>query len=551
MIKDGNFTKISAKFAIALIILITLLAYANSLNNSFVLDDTHTILNNNFIKSWKNFPAIFTRSYLTPFKNNIIDHSLGAQETSYRPVVTVSYFIDYAIWGLEPFGYHLTNLFLHIFNAILFYYFITFVTKNIRIGLFSALLFALHPINTEAVNAVSFREDLLSFLFFIFSLILYIKLDKYSGRRKALIYVLSLLSFLIALFSKEMAVTLPFIIILYDWFFASNDGTKDFFMRLKSRYLGFFSILLFYIWIRFFVMNNLTAPPVKYPGGDFYINILTMFKVFAIYIKGFFWPFDIHYVLSGDPSLISYPLLDSKAIVSIGLIIFCFAVAIKTYRNSRKISFSIFWFFITLLPVANIWPLTNYMAVRYLYTPAAGLCFLVPAAILNLNSAKFNLQKIGRNILIAIFVLYSFVTIKINNVWKDNISLWSEMVKKYPDSPMSHLSLGFALLKKGSIDSAVTSTKNALKIKPDYAEAHRTLGKCYLLRGEFKEATRELNESLKLEPASADAHNDLGAIFAIIGNMDEAKKKWTKASEINPRDSVVKGNLKEIERLGY
>ena len=131
------FNKVNTRLAIILIVLITALAYANSLKNSFVWDDIWTVVNNDSIKSWNNFPALFSKSYLTSFG-----------EISYRPVCTFSYFIDYFIWKLNPFGYHLTNLLLHILNAILLYFLINLIIADKNLSLLASLLFALHPVNS-------------------------------------------------------------------------------------------------------------------------------------------------------------------------------------------------------------------------------------------------------------------------------------------------------------------------------------------------------------------------------------------------------------------
>ncbi len=151
IITDRIVSKRSARLAIILIIFITALVYANSLKNSFVWDDYVVIVDNNFVKSWKNFPAIFRKSYLSPFIKSgsyfFVDSSIGSGETSYRPVVTLSYFFDYSLWRLNAFGYHLTNLLLHITNAVLLYFLINLIAKNKKIALLSSLLFALHPAN--------------------------------------------------------------------------------------------------------------------------------------------------------------------------------------------------------------------------------------------------------------------------------------------------------------------------------------------------------------------------------------------------------------------
>ena len=158
---------VNTKYVIILLVVITALAYANSLKNDFVWDDYLVIVDNNFVKTWNNFPAVFNKTYLTSSDSLKSPNLTGSGETTYRPAVTISYFIDYHFWKLNPFGYHLSNLLLHLTNVILLYLCVYLLLNNRYIAVLAALFFAIHPVNAEAVNVVSFREDLLMFLNYI------------------------------------------------------------------------------------------------------------------------------------------------------------------------------------------------------------------------------------------------------------------------------------------------------------------------------------------------------------------------------------------------
>ena len=170
-----------------LVSLISFLAYLNTLNHQFVFDDFRIITNNPYIKDWKYFSALFNRDY---FKIS--------GELSYRPLVTLSYFIDYSIWHLNPFGFHLTNLLIHSLNTFIVYLLIFKITRRFNLTGISCLFFGIHPILTETVNSVGFREDLLCATFFLLTLLFYAKL--YTSKYKKICYVASLLTYLIALF---------------------------------------------------------------------------------------------------------------------------------------------------------------------------------------------------------------------------------------------------------------------------------------------------------------------------------------------------------------
>src|SRR3989338_9876756 len=141
--------------------------YLNSLSNQFVYDDEFTIVNNYFVKKWENLPLLFSKDYFR-----------FSGELSYRPVVTLSYFIDYTLWKLNPFGFHLTNTLLHTLNSILLFFLLKRVFNYQATSFITAIIFSCHPLLTEAVNAISYREDLLAATFFIAAFLLYIKTSK-------------------------------------------------------------------------------------------------------------------------------------------------------------------------------------------------------------------------------------------------------------------------------------------------------------------------------------------------------------------------------------
>ena len=182
--------------ALALLVTVCLIVYFNSLDNGFVFDDRGTIVENKYVtKVIEHLPSFFTSSY---FK-------IAELEASYRPVATFSYHLLYALFKLDPFGYHLGSLILHIINVILVYSLMNLLQKNRTASLVAGLTFACHPVLTEAVNGISFNEDLLATLFYLLSFIFYIKLNQEDNKFNIGPYVLSLVFYLLGLLSKEMA----------------------------------------------------------------------------------------------------------------------------------------------------------------------------------------------------------------------------------------------------------------------------------------------------------------------------------------------------------
>lgn len=547
VIKDTLFNKGGSRLAVLLIVLITALAYANSLRNSFVCDDFGVIVNNDFIKTWKNFPLIFSKTYFMAFK-----------EITYRPVVSISYFIDYSTWGLNPFGYHLTNLVLHIINAIMLYFLINLIGNNKNLALLTSLFFAVHPINTEAVNVISFREDLLAFLFYLSAIILYLKQKEQGTRKKSIFYFLSFLFFIFALFSKEMAVTLPIVLLLFNYFFIFPKKPIKKLSDLKSL-IGYLVILVFYFGIRFFLMKNVNEERVGYLGNSFLTSILTMFKVYATYVFWLFFPGSIKTIIAAkdDPLFIVSSPLDISFLLSFAVIIFLILFAIDKRKIEKEISFSIFWFFITLLPVSNIMPINNYMALRYLYLPSVSFCLfmsivLIKLKVLNLHFGLKNIPaKVVKYIIIFLLSLYAIFTVDRNCIWKDNATFALELYQFYKDKNMviKYLyPLSSAKVKQGQ-RKAIEELKEALQANPNSAELYNKLGIAFGEINLYNESVACFKKAINIDPKYLEAYGNLGVAYARLGKWREAEKIWGKILEISPEDKEAQHNLKKLKRL--
>lgn len=402
-------------FIIILISLFSVLLYLNTIYGKFDCGDFKIITENNFIKEWQHLSKIFTKEYFAI-----------SGEAAYRPVVTISYFTDYAIWHTNPFGFHLTNVILHTINTVLFYLFINATLQNKKIIFFSTLFFVTHPLLVETINAVGYREDLLSATFMMVSLIYFIKSDTIlyerggQQRRFILFYAISLVAYLCALFSKEIAITLPAILLLFAVFSDQKIWT-GILRRLKGIYTGYIVITLFYLIIRFVVFSN---PAVKdsYQPGGFWANILTMIKILASYIRLSFFPLKLNadYVVP----LVKTPL-EWSFILSIAFLISIFIIFAKLCKSRNIFAFWMAWFFITLLPVMNIIPIGKIMAERYLYIPVMGFCVAKGILIYRitdptLSTHKMKLRKIVQLVLIILMIGgYGVSIIRNNGNWKN------------------------------------------------------------------------------------------------------------------------------------
>ena len=352
-----------------------------------------------------------------------------SNELTYRPIVTLSYFVDYAIWQLRPWGYHLTNLIIHTLNVYLVYFAAYYLFKNRTTAFISCLLFSVHPIFSEAVNAVSYREDLLSATFLLAAFILFVKYNQNPTRRSFSIrYPLSLLAYLLAMVSKETAIVLPFLILSYEFIFKRDPipNRQHLARRLMVNYGGYIVIGGFYLFLRFYLIHN-PGEWVEYPGNSVFVNFIMMTKVIGYYVKLLFIPAPLNadYVVP-----LTYSPADGAFIVSVILLIITTILLVKKCRLSRIWIFSTIWFFVTLLPVLNIIPINNIIAERYLYIPGIGFTMLF-GSILTHSISGHGVYKLFRIGLIAIvFSLFIWSTVSRNRMWLNEFTFSTETIRR-------------------------------------------------------------------------------------------------------------------------
>src|SRR3989339_1022293 len=535
---------------------ISVIVFCNTLDNTFVYDDSVTIVKNNLIKNWKNFHTLFSFNYF-----------ILSGELSYRPFVTLTYFIDYSLWGLNPTGFHLTNLLLQAANTLLFYLFLKRVAKSNTLAFFSTLLFTTHPILTETVNSISYREDLLAAPFFLIAFILYLKINKpfFNKSKFLLYYPVSLFSYLLALFSKEMAITFPILLILFDIFYLpSGKPLQALIKKLKGIYIGYFSVTGFYLFIQFVVFRH-----VYIRLDQTKQSLFVMIKVLASYIKLLFLPFNLNadYVIPPiTTGIISF-------IISVLIVTIVIIITIRLCKNNKQHWFFISWFFITLLPVSNIIPIGNIMAERYLYIPIMGI-----SGIIGILIQKSNLKNPLATICSAIVIfILGVMCINRNGIWRDEFTLWYSTSIREPNSARAHHNLGVvhsskdfydyaeyeykktleinpkdieahynlgnAYERKGILDNAIKEYQDAIRYNPYYADAYNNLGNIYKEMGNSKDALTEYTTAIELDTGSADSHNNTGIVYTNTGQLEEAIKEYETAIRLDPKLANVRNNL--------
>ncbi len=514
------------------IIFISALLYLNTLSNTFVYDDAYVISENYFIKSWGNLPKLFTKDYL-PFSG----------ELSYRPIVTLTYFFDYAIWRLNPLGYHLTNIILHTINVFLLYLFMKIISRNSSPSILATLLFLSHPILTETVNAVCYREDILASIFCLLSFIYFAKILVPSRKeeiftqknmRFALFYIISCGSYMLALFSKEMAITLPILFVIFGLLFSSQNKTQPTSTLLRIKrwivfYSGYIAITIFYLFIRFVILKNTFKIIDVYPS-----NIFTMTKVVASYLKLLVIPVN----LNADYYIPDIRGMSISFVLSSLFIISALVIIARLYKMNRLLFFFCLWFFIALLPVLGIIPIGNIMAERYLYIPIVGFCGIVGCIVSNATFRKIGIIGIG-----IIFFIMQIGVIWRNGVWQNDTTLWFSTYQREPNSARACSNLGNTYFKNKQYEAAIRMYKKSLSLPYSYPFIHFNLGATYEKLGLVDKAVEEYKASISRNSDNTLAFNNLGTIYDKQGFYDQAIEAYNNALASNPYFPLTHNNL--------
>lgn len=487
------------KKSFLLILAVLTFSYGPSLKNGFVWDDYLSIADNHFIKSFDNLPLIFSKKYFTPPSAlpQLQYKDIGAGELSYRPVVTLTYFLDFRLWHLNAFGYHLTNLLLHLINILLVYGLALTINNKRRFATTAALIFAVHPVQAEAVLTPAFREDLLACFFMLLSLLLYLRAR--AAARPWTWHAASALSYLLALFAKEIAITLPVLAAVYEYVFIFKDDVTSWRKGLLQRYAGFITATVFYLWVWLFVFPRVGSAGITYPGGSFYLNVLTMLKVFAGYIAWFVIPLGIHPTMR-ETSFFAKTFWDPVVLISATTIAACLGLAWICRKQRRLLTFAVLWFFIALSPAANIIPIENIMAARYLYVPIIGLClaaaFLLEEAwTKNRTFSPAALRTLSVGILV--FCVLQVWTQSLH--WTNEISFRKTMLEYYPHNVRAYRSLAGAYGRFHRYKEAVLYTQKAQALAPKMVENYLDLAVLYREMGKDVKAAAELKKARTLQ----------------------------------------------------
>ena len=489
--------------------------YFNALGGGFVWDDRVLVLDNQYIRSFTNLPGAFTSDLM---KFNVLKLNF------YRPLQTISYMWDYHFWGLDPFGYHLTNILLHVACAVLIFFLALFLSRDVLLSFFSALIFIVNPVQTEAVTYISGRADILVTLFVVGSVLAaFLSVEK-AGSIGKWLFTASLFCFIGALLSKEAAIVLPFLVVVLV-------------PKMKKIYLAPFFILLgVYAVLRVTILNFGRDELVIIKSSPLE-NLLTAPKLLWAYLGTFFFPLSVH--LEKSVSHL-HSALEPAFLVSMAFLVLLIFVAFKR-RREKELIFCLLWFFITTIPVLNLVPLNAEFADHWLYLPSVGLSMLFPFLIGKASFLKFKRRGFAAGVICSVLVFfYAGKTMAQNRLYENDFILYQDILKHNPDSVRAHFNLGYLYwTEKKDAQNAIREYQETLRLSPSLAIAQNNLGTIYLEQDRLIEAARCFEKALTLNPSLFEAKGNLGLIFQRLKKPDRALK-WFKKGEVkNPGDAQL------------
>ncbi len=583
---------------VLLIIFISFLVYLNALRNGFVWDDMVLIADNEGINKWGCFWESFVRDFF-----DTTDDTIEFKYGYYRPIISLSYMIDYTLWGLKPWGFHLSNIIFHTMSCILVYLIFNSLFNNRSISLITSLLFACHPIHTESVTWISGRTDIIAGMFFLSAFYLYQKAihsplpdEKNSSlcnrevlklffKQSKIFYVCSIILFALAMLCKEMVATLPFLIIAYTHFFVGLRNGRQCKISLLLSTPYFFVILLYGI-TRFVILGIHT---VDNPGGEemkgFYPAFFSFTKTIFIYLFRLIYPAHLNAYIQNPMSFsISEPPVISS-IFGVALLIF---MVVWLKKRWAGMSFLILFYLVTLLPLSNFirisapWDMGFVTAERFLYIPSLGFCGIISVLLTAAWKSSFSILRYTTvSLFIALLIFYSGQTLLRNRDWIDEKTFFSKTLKEAPNAALLHHAMGNVYVreenyekaldyyknslklyplyhaaynnigtiysKHGLYDQALAAFKEAIKINPEYIQSHFNLGTTYYQKGMTEDASREFKTVLTLNKNYVKAHNNLGIIYAENGQLNEAIAEFEEVLRREPDNEKARNNLEIIK----
>lgn len=522
-------------FCVALLLFTTAVIYSNTLYNGFVYDDRAIIVSNTWIRDLSHIREIFTLSYGS-FLPNITS-------AYYRPLFYIVYIFEYSLFELNPWGYHLVNIILQGGVTIMLYMLARrLLDKSGRAPIYpfaAAFYFAVHPVHSEVVAWIAALAEMPFTFLLLLALYLYI-----ADRPTRLSLSVSGVLFFLALLFKETAFVLLPLIFIYDLSVRRAEGGR---MRWKS-YLLYLVIAAAYYGMRTNAIK-VAMPGINWFDLTGYQYLINAFTLVPIYFYKFLVPVNLNVYYYMEPIR---AITEPRGFLSLGFVFILGYVMFRLYRYDTRVFFTSAWVGISILPTLYLPGLgKNFVADRYLYLPSIGFCLFFAIAAQRtferyLPGPGGALKTSFIFILAALSILMGAMTVSRNAVWRDDLTLWSDSVRKSPMAAMPHYNLGIEYAEREMVNRAIDEFRRAAKLDPGYDDAFYNLGVMYEQKGLIKEAVAKYREVIRINPASADAHLNIGRLYMNEGLMGEAELEFQEALRIDKDLHAARAYLEKV-----
>ena len=535
---------VSRWFFIALIVVSTVAAYSNSLRSPFVFDDISDIFDNTSIR------------HLWPLIKVFEIGTDSAVALHNRPVVNLTWAINYAMGGLDTLPYHLTNLAIHLLAAVTLFGIVRrtlaltgiperMSRKALPLGLAVALIWALHPLQTHAVTYITQRYESLMGLFYLGALYCLIRAGTSNqGRVWAGGCVAAAM---LAMGSKEVAVSAPICLLLYDRAFLAGS-VREAWARRRGLYLG-----LLGVWLGFALLQLLSVSRSSWAGGGLPYSMweyaLSQLGVILHYVRLSLWP---------QPLVLDYgwPIARGVRQILPGAVVVGGLAVVSVYALVRwpRLGLLGAWFFLILAPTSSILPIADLAFLHRMYLPLAAIVVL---AVLGGEAVVDTMVRRGwlgergaaaatMSALAAVAMTLGVGTWQRNRDFESNVSIWLDTVAKAPGHARALNNLGSAYVEHGDPEKAVGYLQGAIRLKPNYADALNNLGLAYVDLGNPEKAIGYLREAIRLKPDFANALNILGSAYMDLGDPEKAVGYLQEAIRLEPSHDLALNNLGKV-----
>jgi len=522
--------------------LVAALAFANTLHNGPVLDDSWVIFDNPLIKHLNQVAVIFRQSYGAALS--------GQHQGLYRPFTTLSYAVNWAIGGLDVVGYHLGNIGLHVLCCLLVLELGTLVASAWRgagptaraAALFGALLFAIHPVHVEAVTAMVGRDELLAAAGALGSLYLVC-----TRRRAPWRYPLALAALAAGILSKENAAVAPLLFALIALALPaaadlevrpslSTSEGKAALWRAGALAAGMVGVVALCVLLR----PAAAAIPREAQWFDSLprqVVFNTMTRVLAEYLRllVFPWPLGLDFYYSNR--IPATPTFTGTCLADTAVWLAVLTVGVASWRRAPLVAVGILWVFVALLPVLNIIPIGVLMAERLLYLPSVGFCLMVGAGVavlLERLRPEGSRQALAAGIVLAVGIVLAAKTWSRNAEWRDAFTLWRAELRREPVDPVVNNFLALEYMNRGELDSAAARLVVALSSAPGYWGASVNMGLVAHKMHDDSGAIHWLARARALAPTASDPVFFMAIVRGDEGRLAEAADLLAQAEAVAP-----------------